>query len=186
NLTQLVALGAKSEVVAHSCLETFFEVISQQTSVPVLLAMDGVNIFYGTSDYHDTDSRKLKNVELSIIKILTDFVEKRRVLQRGLVFGVTSWIDGAYTSTAFGPKEFEVIKGFHKASLPSGSTFNRYYMKPYTKDEARALAGYYFKASILYQVYRAVHSSKILLGLLLTLASISSKRRFLSRYNFMA
>lgn len=151
NLAQLVTLGSTSVAVSQTCLENFFTVVSQQTSVPVLLAMDGVNILYGYSDYYDTDSRRLRNVELAIVRLLADFVQKRRRLQRGLVLGVTSWIDGAYTSTAFGPKKFDVCKGIHRASLRSGSTFDRYYLDLYTKEEARALADYYFRASILYQ-----------------------------------
>ncbi|KAJ9054312.1 hypothetical protein DSO57_1015905 [Entomophthora muscae] len=152
NLGQIVTLGSKDLNFSHQCLDKFLLVISQQTKVPVLIAIDEINTLYGTSEYYNTESRLLKCTELSVIKSLVKLVEEKQVLKNGIVLGATSWVDKGLVSDAFGPKDLaKPAARIHQASLPSGAKFDRYYTQLYSQAETQVLAKYYHEASIIYE-----------------------------------
>jgi small subunit ribosomal protein S29 len=89
-LADVVALGAKNDRLAVPALEATVTVLSKQTAVPVLLAVDEAQAFFRTSDYRAPDYTRLEPYHLSASSLVLDLLTGRRAFGAGAVIGALS------------------------------------------------------------------------------------------------
>ncbi|KAJ2848361.1 hypothetical protein IWW36_003342 [Coemansia brasiliensis] len=99
-LADLVSFGIHTPALAHDVLEHFLDLVSTQTKVPVLMAIDEVNTFWCSTLYRDQQDQILPANRLRLIRSLLPFFEGEKTLAKGWVLGATSYIN-----PRFMPKE---------------------------------------------------------------------------------
>ncbi|GMK58752.1 hypothetical protein CspeluHIS016_0601940 [Cutaneotrichosporon spelunceum] len=89
-LADLVALGAKEDALAVPALAATVDVLSKQTEVPVLLAVDEMHALFRTSEYRAPDYTRLEPYNLSASSLVLDLLTGRKAFGAGAVLGALS------------------------------------------------------------------------------------------------
>lgn len=90
-LVDLVAAGAKEERLSVEALAATVDVLSKQTAIPVLLAVDEANALFRTSEYRAPDYTRLEPYNLSASSLVLDLLTGRKSFGAGAVLGALCW-----------------------------------------------------------------------------------------------
>ncbi|BEI91588.1 uncharacterized protein CcaverHIS019_0404080 [Cutaneotrichosporon cavernicola] len=90
-LADIVALGAKEERLAVPALAATVDVLSKQTAVPVLLAVDEMHALFRTSQFRAPDYTRLEPYNLSVSSLVLDLLTGRKAFGAGAVIGALSY-----------------------------------------------------------------------------------------------
>ncbi|CAK9786989.1 hypothetical protein CC85DRAFT_288255 [Cutaneotrichosporon oleaginosum] len=89
-LADVVALGAKEQRLAVPAFAAVVDVLSKQTAVPVLLAVDEMHALFRTSEYRAPDYTRLEPYHLSASALVLDLFTGRKAFGAGAVLGALS------------------------------------------------------------------------------------------------
>ncbi|KZV98788.1 hypothetical protein EXIGLDRAFT_763256 [Exidia glandulosa HHB12029] len=92
NTYKMAEAGIQESSTAPEALQAVLTNLGQQTTTPVLIAVDEVQALYSTSWYKDPYFKDIEACHLSVPRLLLEFASGRKELQRGAFLG-------AYTTT---------------------------------------------------------------------------------------
>ncbi|GBB83598.1 hypothetical protein RclHR1_01030013 [Rhizophagus clarus] len=153
NTSQLLDIGINDPYSAQEVFEIFLEEIGNNQEYPVLLAVDEVNAFYTDSEYRDVDDTLLESNRLSLPRAILEYFSGKKDFTNGAVIGALS-----QTFKPFVSKPLEIALGLTEASpwkpvsrtiLQYTTGLQRFDVKEYLKNEAKAVMDYYYEMSIL-------------------------------------
>ncbi|CAI2166825.1 9531_t:CDS:10 [Funneliformis geosporum] len=154
-VSQLLDVGINDPHSAQDVFEIFMEEIGNNSEYPVLLAVDEVNAFYTNSEYRDVDDSLLEVNRLSLPRTILEYFSGKKDFTYGATIGALS-----HNFKPFISKTLEIALGLSEASSwkPVSNTtwqyttgLQRFDVKEYTKDEAKAIMDYYYDTAIMQQ-----------------------------------
>ncbi|KIK63998.1 hypothetical protein GYMLUDRAFT_40216 [Collybiopsis luxurians FD-317 M1] len=96
-LAQLASAGGKDATISSAVLEAFLNELSQQTQIPVLLAVDDFQAVYNIkTSYRDPHFSAIRPFHLAIPRYLLEFASGKRSFQKGAVLGALTANDPAF------------------------------------------------------------------------------------------
>ncbi|KAF5391111.1 hypothetical protein D9757_003064 [Collybiopsis confluens] len=96
-LAEIASAGGKDATISSVVLEAFLNELSQQTQIPVLLAVDDFQAVYNLKTaYRDPHFAAIRPFHLSIPRYLLEFASGKRFFQKGAVLGALTAHDPAF------------------------------------------------------------------------------------------
>ncbi|KAI9595035.1 mitochondrial ribosomal death-associated protein 3-domain-containing protein [Syncephalis fuscata] len=138
-LLQLIDEGISNEAMTPVIWTALIDELTSQTSTPVLVAVDQVNVFYTKADYHHSDGSQLMPHELHLIKPLVDLFNGSRILKHGLTIGAMSLRDARMGQSM--PVDAD--------NAPT--RLLRFPINNFTVTETMSMLDYYYRAQVIFE-----------------------------------
>ncbi|PVU95925.1 hypothetical protein BB561_001504 [Smittium simulii] len=112
-IIKVIELGANFPSLSFKAFEIVLETISNQTEVPVMIAIDHLNTFFSKSLYTDQEDNRIYSNRLLLVESLLPYFGEltsksnnlqdypKKSLKRGIVIGATSKVDNQFLAKDF-------------------------------------------------------------------------------------
>ncbi|KAI9298774.1 hypothetical protein K502DRAFT_169011 [Neoconidiobolus thromboides FSU 785] len=154
-LNQIILNGINDLAVSTDCMKLLFDVLEKQKEFPVLLAIDEINNFYGTTAYFNKNSEPIQATQLSFINQLNQFISGKKKFNQGLIIGANSTIDLKYSSNEFNNKnnkeEIKYNEFLSRVSENKKIQYQQFNINNFNLKEAESIYKYYNEAHLIFK-----------------------------------
>ncbi|KAJ1800731.1 hypothetical protein LPJ59_000857 [Coemansia sp. RSA 2399] len=159
-LADLVDFALQIPSASHEALDHLLAIVSKQTIVPVLIALDDVNTLWADTFYRDQSDKVLPASRLRLPSSFRPFFDGEMTLERGMAIGAVSYVRNQFMPKDLKDKlhpatEIPVSNRVLKADMDQSAAarkplpFEVVGLDRMTTSETWALMNFYHKVSVI-------------------------------------